>query len=261
MLPTYRQPGSQPSPARPCRLPRQATGGLGDPGLADTWVTSQLRSGGTLQARRRLALHPRSLLTLTRTWPWRLKGTWPAVPWAFTTLSAHTALGKGQPPPGRPYCLTAVGPKPLGDTIESARPLRASKATLAPTPTAEESSLCLVTGWARGPVPAQEPTPAHDRGETAEGGLFPEGAVERHTGRQVAAARMGAGAVGQVQVEGLAGLPIISRACGRVWVRASHPGSGWGAAASQGRLLAACPAGPAGSAPSGARCVGRGLRR
>ena len=94
-----------------------------------------------------------------------------------------------------------------------------------------------------------------------EDGLFLEGAVETHMGRQVAEARMGAGGVGQGQVEGLAGLTIYTRACGGVWVRAGHPGRGWGVAAFQGLLLAACPARRAGWAPSSARCVGIGLSR
>ena len=85
--------------------------------------------------------------------------------------------------------------------------------------------------------------------------------MERHTGRQVAAARKGAGVVSQGQVQGLAGLTIFTRACGGVWVRAGHPGRGWGVATFQGLLLAACPARRAGWAPSSARCVGRGLSR
>ena len=85
--------------------------------------------------------------------------------------------------------------------------------------------------------------------------------MERHTGRQAAAARMGAGGVGQGQVEGLAGLTIFTRACGGVWVWAGHPGSGWGVAAFERLLLAACPARRAGWAPSSARCVGIGLSR
>ena len=154
-----RQPGSQPSPALPSRPPRQATGGLGDPGLADSWVTSLLRSGGTLQAHRRLALRPRSRLTLTTTWPRGLKGPWPAVPWALATLSAHTVLGEARPRTGRPSCPTAVGLKPLGATLESARPLRPNKATLSPTTTAEQSSLRLVTGRPREPVWPTTPLP------------------------------------------------------------------------------------------------------
>ena len=154
-----RQPGSQPSSALPSRPPRQATGVLGVPGLADSWVTSQLRSGGTLQAHRRLALCPRSRLTLTMTWPQGLKGPWPAVPWALATLSAHTVLGEARPWPGRPSCPTAVGLKPLGATIESARPLRPNKATLSPTPTAEQITLRLVTGRPGEPVRPTTPLP------------------------------------------------------------------------------------------------------
>lgn len=85
--------------------------------------------------------------------------------------------------------------------------------------------------------------------------------MEGHTGTQVAAPGLGAGGGGQVQVEGLAGRKDGSWARGGVWVRAGHPGSVWGAAAFQGRLLAAWPAGPAGSAPAVARRGGRGLRR
>ena len=127
--------------------------------MADSWVTSQLRSGGTLQAHRRLALRPRSRLTLTTTWPRGLKGPWPAVPWALATLSAHTVLGEARPWPGRPSCPTAVGLKPLGATFESARPLRPNKATLSPTPTAEQSSLRLVTGRPGEPVWPTTPLP------------------------------------------------------------------------------------------------------
>ena len=120
--------------------------------MADSWVTSQLRSGGTLQDHRRLALCPRSRLTLTTTWPQGLKGPWPAVPWALATLSAHTVLGEARQWPGLPSCPTAVGLKPLGATIESARPLRHNKANLSPSPTAEERSLHLVTGRPGEPV-------------------------------------------------------------------------------------------------------------
>ena len=127
--------------------------------MEDSWVTSQLRSGGTLQAHRRLALRPRSRLTLTTTWPRGLKGPWPAVPWALATLSAHTVLGEARPRTGRPSCPTAVGLKPLGATIESARPLRPNTATLSPTPTAEQSSLRLVTGRPREPVWPTTPLP------------------------------------------------------------------------------------------------------
>ena len=102
-------------------------------------------------------------------------------------------------------------------------------------------------------APALDPAPAPGRGDTAEAGLLPEGAVAGHTGAQVAAAGLGASGGGQVQVEGLAGRKDGNRARGGFWVRASHPGSVRGAAAFRGRLLAARPAVPAGSGPSGAR--------
>ena len=189
-------------------------------------------------------------------------------------LPAHAELGAAQPRPGRPSGRAAAGPKPLGATTEWARPLSPSKATLAPTPPAEHRTPPLVAGRPGEAVPAPAPAPAPGRGETAEGGgLFPEGAAERHTGSQLAAARLGSGGRGQVQVEGLAGRTAGTPACGGVWVRASHHGSGWGAAAFQGHLLASWPARPAGSAPSGAlwwegpeevgpaAVPGRGLRR
>ena len=89
----------------------------------------------------------------------------------------------------------------------------------------------MVAGRPGKPDPAHDLAPAPSLGETAEGGLFPEGAVERHKGRQVAAARMGAGGGGQVQDEGFASLTAVTRACSGVWVWAGHPGIGWGAAA------------------------------
>ena len=132
MLANYHQSGDQPSAARPCCLPRQATGGLGDPEVAESWATLQPCSGGNLRTRRRLTLHLRSRSTLTRTWPQRLKGRWPAVPWALHNLSTLAVLGAAQPWPGRPSCSTAVGPKPLGSTVGLPRPLSPSKLPFQP---------------------------------------------------------------------------------------------------------------------------------
>ena len=63
---------------------------------------------------------------------------------------------------------------------------------------------------------------------------------------------MGAAGVGQGQDQGLGGLTIFTRAYSGLWVWAGHPGRGWGVAAFQGLLLAACPARRAGWAPSSA---------
>ena len=227
-LPPVRRPALCSTALRPTQVGDSRPRG---PGLVESWTTSQLSSGGNIQAHRRLANRPRSRSTLTKTWLRRLKGPWSTVPWAFPTLSTHTVVGAVQPRLGRNSCLREGSPKPLGATIDVARPIGPSKATLAPTPHTEHCSQRMVAGRPGELYPAHDLAPAPGHGETAEGGLFPEGAVERHTGRQVAAARMGAVGGGQVQDEGFACLTAVTRACGGVWVRASHPGSGCGAAA------------------------------
>ena len=199
--------------------------------MVESWTTSQLSSGGNIQAHRCLAHRPRSRSMLTKTWLRRLKGPWSTGPWAFPTLSTHAVVGAVQPRLGRPSCLTAGSPKPLGATIDAPRPIGTSKTTLAPTPPTEHCSQRMLAGRPGEPDPAHDHALAPGNGETAEGGLFPERAVERHTGRQVAAAWMGAGGGGQVQDEGFACLTAVTRGCGGVWVQASHPGIGWGAAA------------------------------
>ena len=161
VLVTYRQAGGQPSPARPCCLPRQATGGLGDTEVAESWATLQPSSCGNLQTRRRLRLRPRSHSMLTRTWPLRLEGQWPAVLLAFPTVSTHAVLGAARPRPGQPSCLTAVGPKPVGATIGPPRPLSPSKATLAPTPKSTHHSgywrSADLENWSRPTTPLPPP--------------------------------------------------------------------------------------------------------
>ena len=227
-LPPVRRPALCTTALRPTQAGDSTPRG---PGLVESWTTSQLSSGGNIQAHRRLANRTRSRPTLTKTWIRRIKGLWSTVPWAFPTLSTHAVVGAVLLRLRRPSCLTAGSPKPLGATIDAARPIGPSKATLAPTPPTEHCSQRMVAGRPGELYPAHDLAPAPGHGETAEGGLFPEGAVERHTGRQVAAARMGAVGGGQVQDEGFACLTAVTRACGGVWVRASHPGSGWGAAA------------------------------
>ena len=227
-LPPVRRPALCSTALRPTQAGDSRPRG---PGLVESWTTSQLSSGGNIQAHRRLTNRPRSRSTLTKTWLRRLKGPWSTVPWAFPTLSTHTVVGAVQPRLGRNSCLREGSPKPLGATIDVARPIGPSKATLAPTPPTEHCSQRMVAGRLGKPDPAHDLAPAPSHGETAEGGLFPEGAVERHTGRQVAAARMGAGGGGQVQDEGFACLTAVTRACGGVWVWASHPESGWRVAA------------------------------
>ena len=187
---------------------QQASG----PGVVESWTTSQLSSGGNIQEHRHLANRHRSRSTLTKTWLRRLKGPWSTVPWAFKTLSTHAVVGAVQLRLGRPSCLTAGSPKPLGATIDAARPIGPSKATLAPTPPSEHSSQRMVASRPGEPGPAHDLAPEPGHSETAEGRLYPEGAVERHTGRQVSAARMGAGGGGQVQDEGFACLTAVTRA-------------------------------------------------
>ena len=152
-------------------------------GVVESWTTSQLSSGGNIQAHRRLANRPRSRSTLTKTWLRRLKSQWSTFPWAFPTLSTHAVVGAVQPRLGRPSCLTAGSPKPLGATIDAARPIGRSKATLAPTPPTEHCSQRMVAGRPGEPDPAHDHAFAPGHGEAAEGGLFPERAVERHPGR------------------------------------------------------------------------------
>ena len=120
-----------------------------------SWATSQLSLGRNSQARRRLANRPRSCLSLPKTWLQRLKGPWSTVPWPFPTLSTHAVLGAVQPRPGRPSCLTAVGPKPLGATIDPARPLGPTMATLAPR---HPPSTVLSTWWPAGQENRTQPT-------------------------------------------------------------------------------------------------------
>ena len=89
------------------------------------------------------------------------------------------AAAQAGPPARR---LSALNP--LGATIESPRPLSPSKATLAPTPPAEHRTRPLVAGRPGEPAPAAAPAPAPRPWRNGGGGgIFPEGAVERHTGR------------------------------------------------------------------------------
>ncbi|XP_065750013.1 collagen alpha-2(I) chain-like [Phocoena phocoena] len=191
-----------------------------------------------------------------------LPASQPRSVWCATAIQgrllASWPAGQAQPSrsPARPSCLTAAGPKPLGATIESARPRSPSNATLVPRPLADLKTLPLVAGRlgeaTLGREASSRPRSLPRHGERAEGGLFPEGAVERHPGRQVAEPGLGSSGGGQLHVEGLTSHSDGTRVRGHVWVPGGHPRSVCCAAAFQGRLRAAWPARQAGSAHSGA---------
>ena len=93
----------------------------------------------------------------------------PAVPWAPPPPPCPHTRSWPQPSrgrAGRPSCPAAAGPRPLGATVESARPLSPSKATLAPTPPAQHRTPRPGGRQARGsgPGPRLRPRPWRNGG-------------------------------------------------------------------------------------------------
>jgi len=250
------------SPPRqdPVARPGRGNGGLGYRAVAEAEglaTPSQPRAGVTQRTLRRLAPRPRSGPSLTGTWPRRLQGPGPAVPWA-SPLPAHAALGAAQPQPGPALLPDSSWPEATGSHHRVATAPQPRRGHPCPHTTrrAQEPAPGGRQARGSGPCPrSRSRTRPRRRHGGGRGFCRRELWRDTPTGTQVAAPGRGAGGGGQVQVEGLAGRRDGNRARGVAWVRARHPGVVWGAAAFQGRLLAAWRAGPAGSAPSGARAV------
>lgn len=193
---------------------------------------------GTQQTLRRLAPRPPSRTSPPGTRPRRLQGPGPAVRCAFPTPTPlpRPRGARRSPTAARaahPSGPTAVGPKPLGATVESARPLGAVA-----RPAAEHGTPTLVAGKARGrrpwpPMPLPPPAVAQRR---REGLSRRQPCTDTPADRWLRRSRLAAGGGGQVRAERLAGRTDGPRACGAVWVRASHPRSVTWAAGYRGRL-------------------------
>ena len=107
-------PAAGPPRQGPLARPGRGNGGLGYRAAAEGLATtSQPRAAVTQQTLRRLAPRPRSRTSLTGTWPRRLQGPGPAVPWA-SALPAHAALGAARPQPGPALLPDSSWPEATG---------------------------------------------------------------------------------------------------------------------------------------------------